>query len=154
MIDWDGDGIIDETIIGPGMGIEAVHRYTDVGDFTLKLTVENTVSGVQAEATHAVTIVLGAQPDIQEVILRLPTAAFAMEKTQRLTPILNKAEAVDQLIAEGKLEEAIEKRKVRLAHASWNEAFILTAQTRQLQRFVTRYADEAFGYPAILTREQ
>ena len=45
----------------------------------------------------------------QDVIFRLPLAAFADEKTQRLTPLLNKAKAVDKLITEGKLQEAIDK---------------------------------------------
>ena len=39
----------------------------------------------------------------------MPAVAFAMGKTQRLTPILNKTEAVDKLITEGKIQEAIEK---------------------------------------------
>jgi len=43
------------------------------------------------------------------------------------------------------LEKAIAKRKVKIRHQRLEDGIVLTASTEELQKFVLKYADEAFS---------
>jgi uncharacterized delta-60 repeat protein len=55
-IDWDGDGIVDETDSGPS-GLTVDHAFTATGAFTVKVTATDDDGGVSAVATHDISIV-------------------------------------------------------------------------------------------------
>ncbi len=60
------------------------------------------------------------------------------------------------LFDNGWLKEMIEKKKVSIAHERQGDSIILTAPTKELQKLVTRYADnkKAFPEPGVLRRKK
>jgi Ca2+-binding RTX toxin-like protein len=54
-IDWNGDGIVDESVAGP-IGTTASHVYTDAGVYTVKVKATDKDGGVSAVAEHVITI--------------------------------------------------------------------------------------------------
>ncbi len=56
-IDWDGDDIVDQTVVGLS-GIQVTHTYTSFNAFTVKLTVTDQDAAPSVVATQAVNIVM------------------------------------------------------------------------------------------------
>lgn len=62
-IDWDGDGMVDQTVAGPD-GVQVSHTYTDVGTYTVRMTATDKDGGTSAAVDRTITIeVLAFQPD-------------------------------------------------------------------------------------------
>lgn len=55
-IDWDGNGSTDETIGGPGGGVNVNHSYAAGAAYTIRATATDKDGGVSPVATHLVTI--------------------------------------------------------------------------------------------------
>ncbi len=55
-IDWDGDDIVDETVVGPS-GIQVTHAYESVNAFTIKVTATDQGSATSSVSTHPINIV-------------------------------------------------------------------------------------------------
>jgi Ca2+-binding RTX toxin-like protein len=65
-IDWDGDGIVDQTTPaspGNGAGLEVTHAFTTTGDFQVGVTATDKDGGVSDPATLDVTISTFAMAD-------------------------------------------------------------------------------------------
>lgn len=60
------------------------------------------------------------------------------------------------LFDNGWLKEMIDKKKTSIAHERQGDGIILTAPTKELQKLVTRYADDkkAFPEPGVLRRKK
>ncbi len=54
-IDWDGDGVVDQTAPGPA-NVAVEHIYPDAGDFTVRVTATDKDEGRSEEVTHAIQI--------------------------------------------------------------------------------------------------
>jgi Ca2+-binding RTX toxin-like protein len=54
-IDWNGDGIFDQSVPGP-VGTTASHVYTDAGVYTVKVRATDKDGGVSTIAEHVITI--------------------------------------------------------------------------------------------------
>lgn len=67
-VDWESDGVIDETIAataGNGAGVAVSHTFTTTGDITVTVTATDKDGGVSAPATTAVgveTVAIGDDP--------------------------------------------------------------------------------------------
>lgn len=55
-IDWDGDDVVDQIVIGPS-GTEVIHQYLSVSANTIQVTATDQDAGASDVATHAVNIV-------------------------------------------------------------------------------------------------
>lgn len=55
-IDWDGNGSVDQTVVGPGGGVNVNHSYAAAAAYTLRATATDKDGGVSPLAMHAVTI--------------------------------------------------------------------------------------------------
>ncbi|MBW3541220.1 MAG: PKD domain-containing protein [Planctomycetes bacterium] len=61
-IDWDGDGLVDQTVAGPS-GTEVEHTYATAGSRTIGVTATDKDGGESALATHTIDIVHAAVQD-------------------------------------------------------------------------------------------
>jgi Ca2+-binding RTX toxin-like protein len=55
-IDWDGDDVVDQTIVGPS-GTQVTHHYEALGANTIKVTASDQGAAVSGVVTHAINIV-------------------------------------------------------------------------------------------------
>ena len=55
-IDWDGDDVVDQTVVGPS-GTQVTHAYDSVGANTVKVTASDQYAAVSDVVTHAINIV-------------------------------------------------------------------------------------------------
>ena len=56
-IDWDGDGEVDQTIVGPATGVQVDHSYETAGDYTIVVTATDKDGDTGPAAQHTVTII-------------------------------------------------------------------------------------------------
>ena len=56
-IDWDGDSLIDQTVVGPAGGLEVSHRFENTGDYTFNVTATDKDGDTGPAAQHSVSII-------------------------------------------------------------------------------------------------
>ena len=56
-IDWDGDSVVDETVVGPS-GVQVVHVFNSTGSWTISATATDQDGGVSPAATAPIDITL------------------------------------------------------------------------------------------------
>src|SRR5262249_45208467 len=64
-IDWDGDGVVDETVTGPSM-MTIAHTYATPGTYHVRVTAEDKDRGVSDEVTTMINVL--ARPTIQGLV--------------------------------------------------------------------------------------
>ena len=64
-IDWDGDGVVDETVTGAS-GTTIAHTYSTPASYSVRVTAEDNDTGVSDAATIAVQIL--ARPTVQGLV--------------------------------------------------------------------------------------
>jgi ELWxxDGT repeat protein len=55
-IDWNNDGVVDQTIVGAGAGVTVSHVYSDVGSYTVGVQAMDKDGGVSALATKSISV--------------------------------------------------------------------------------------------------
>lgn len=68
-IDWDGNGSVDQTVGGPGAGVNVNHSYASAASYTIRATATDKDGGVSPEATKSVTINSTAVTEVAVVAL-------------------------------------------------------------------------------------
>ena len=58
-IDWDGDAVVDQTIVGPATGLQIEHSYETTGDYTITVAATDKDGDTGPTAAHTLTIVAG-----------------------------------------------------------------------------------------------
>lgn len=71
-IDWDGDGAVDETLVGPGAGVTATQVFEDVGVHTIRVTAtdsQGATSAIAAREINVVAYALVANGDVMDLVI-------------------------------------------------------------------------------------
>ena len=105
IIVWDfGDtSIATDTLMSP-------HSYADLGTYTVTLTVTDDDGGEgDDETTLEVLTVDEAVEVVDEIVQSLPDEAFVKNASQRKNALSHKFDGVQTLIADGQIQEAIDK---------------------------------------------
>jgi subtilisin family serine protease len=55
-IDWDGNGTVDQSVVGPGSGVQVAHAYFASNSYTVRVTATDKDGGASAAASQTVGI--------------------------------------------------------------------------------------------------